>query len=354
MTQFSIRLYSPTSTSKQIAVSINFADQNGMIITLNNDSIEGKYLPFFDCSWISRYPDEDERVFVNGFFPITVKAIRIMQSSRNYTELFASLFLFECLLSGSFTNGMSVYDSLVKRKRMRVIEELLVNEELLDASEMKAWTQQELSTMNQLLAGGYTNEEAANAILFSSKQSVSSEPFVSSMFSTYIKQKKHITILMVIIDAVHQTAKAISILSSMIVENSRMQSKFVNSTGALESLRLNLLSSKVFKLTPNVKTLTIDTSDYLNHSDQCKCYSFNLLYFLDAISSSHRWKQIRIQYEDRKKRKSWIFYVWKTSGSILKQAYQEKKLEIEFGEIQQIIGNTPSYREYLLIKRAVE
>lgn len=67
--QFVIRLCSPTSTSKHMAVSLNFSKRSGMIITLNN---VGKGLlacvPFMDVSWLSRYPDEDERVFAGLYF----------------------------------------------------------------------------------------------------------------------------------------------------------------------------------------------------------------------------------------------------------------------------------------------
>ena len=64
MPQFAIRLSSPTSTSKHIEVSMNFAKKEGIIITLNNTGHEyAVVVRFFDCSWVSQYPDEDERVF---------------------------------------------------------------------------------------------------------------------------------------------------------------------------------------------------------------------------------------------------------------------------------------------------
>ena len=62
--EFAIRLCSPTSTSKQIAVSLNFAKRKGMILQLNNPGTHvSAALPFFNVSWISRFSDEDERVF---------------------------------------------------------------------------------------------------------------------------------------------------------------------------------------------------------------------------------------------------------------------------------------------------
>ena len=68
--EFSIRLCSPTSTSKQISVSLNFSKNTGMIIELNNpkEDVSANIVPFMDVSWISRFPDEDERIFVGMFF----------------------------------------------------------------------------------------------------------------------------------------------------------------------------------------------------------------------------------------------------------------------------------------------
>ena len=186
ISQFDIRLYAPTSTSKQVAVSINFADQNGMIITLNTNTSEGKLLPFFDCSWISRYPDEDERVFVNGAFPIRVTAILILKTNRNYTELLKSLYLFDCLLSGSFSRNLATVST---KDDARDMESLLISAGVMDAKEITTWTQEELLTYHELLAGGYEGEQAANAIYSSWKQNVSSDPYVLSMFTSYLRQK---------------------------------------------------------------------------------------------------------------------------------------------------------------------
>ena len=64
--EFSIRLCSPTSTSKHMEVSINFSTKEGIIIQLNNpkEDLRSALVSFFDVSWISCFPDEDERVFI--------------------------------------------------------------------------------------------------------------------------------------------------------------------------------------------------------------------------------------------------------------------------------------------------
>merc|ERR1712176_1264764 len=60
---FSIRLNGPNSTSKYKEIAMRFATRDGIIIQLNNKSIEnGANEVFFDCSFISAYPEEEERL----------------------------------------------------------------------------------------------------------------------------------------------------------------------------------------------------------------------------------------------------------------------------------------------------
>ena len=61
---FLIRLCSPISTSVQLEVAMKFAKDQGIILQLNVDKvIDGApaRVRAFDCSWISRYKEEDER-----------------------------------------------------------------------------------------------------------------------------------------------------------------------------------------------------------------------------------------------------------------------------------------------------
>ena len=60
---FFLRLYSPTSTSVHIEVAMKFSGDNGIIMKLDNPSgnDQCKFLRGFNCSWISRYKEEDER-----------------------------------------------------------------------------------------------------------------------------------------------------------------------------------------------------------------------------------------------------------------------------------------------------
>ena len=62
MSQFQMYLLSPTSTSVQFSVATKFSGTRGMILEMNNDKGSSQqYLKGMDCSWISRFREEDER-----------------------------------------------------------------------------------------------------------------------------------------------------------------------------------------------------------------------------------------------------------------------------------------------------
>ena len=80
---FSMRLCSPTSTSMQLSVALKFSGRDGMVITLNNPTTtddkyghptvgQYSYLRGFNCCWISRYKEEDERYDDNKINEINV------------------------------------------------------------------------------------------------------------------------------------------------------------------------------------------------------------------------------------------------------------------------------------------
>ena len=102
MPQFNIRLCAPTSTSKQVAVATKFAGNEGMIIQLNNNGNQFGYaLRCWDCSWLSNYAGEDERLWMGGDKTIKIEGIRNIKTKENYQKYFQAYFLFDSLCSGA-------------------------------------------------------------------------------------------------------------------------------------------------------------------------------------------------------------------------------------------------------------
>merc|ERR1712228_1153518 len=122
--QFNLRLSAPTSTTMQIEVAHKFATRNGTVIQLNNNS-NGPYvdhLRLFNISWISRFKDEDERLFIGGFWRIKVQSIRLTKTKENFKTFFVSLFYFDAMVTAKAgmnnlkinSNQSGVIKSLIK------------------------------------------------------------------------------------------------------------------------------------------------------------------------------------------------------------------------------------------------
>eukprot|EP01084_Bolivina_argentea_P070683 128526_1 len=102
MPSFNIRLCSPTSTSCQLTVAVKFSGEDGIVIALNNpeDFFQYKWLTGFNCSWLSRYKEEDERLFFGGGYFIKMVSVRIRNTNQNFEEFINVLCYFDIMISG--------------------------------------------------------------------------------------------------------------------------------------------------------------------------------------------------------------------------------------------------------------
>ena len=97
VSSFGIRLCSPTSTSKARSVAIRFADTEGIVLRFNNE--EGA-LKFFDCSAVSAFTEESERLFFGGDYRTRVESVMVMDGFKNYRKYFHIFYAFDLMLSG--------------------------------------------------------------------------------------------------------------------------------------------------------------------------------------------------------------------------------------------------------------
>ena len=66
---------------------------------LNNQSGSAWAAMFFDCSWISNYGDENERLFVATERALKLTSIRHVDSSSNFKKFMKALYFFDAMLS---------------------------------------------------------------------------------------------------------------------------------------------------------------------------------------------------------------------------------------------------------------
>ena len=103
--EFCIRLCCPTSTTKQIEVATRFAGSDGIIIQFNNCGyLFGDKLRSFNCSWLSNYSAEDERLFFGGANRIRIENIKNIKTSKEYSIFIRTIYQFNCMV-----NGISMY-----------------------------------------------------------------------------------------------------------------------------------------------------------------------------------------------------------------------------------------------------
>eukprot|EP01084_Bolivina_argentea_P307721 531916_1 len=108
ISQFNIRLCSPTSTSMQIEVAIKFSGKNGIILQFNNPQTQAQcqYLRGFNVSWISRYAEEDERLFFGGFYYMQIQSIRLRSTEQNFEEIIFSIYYLDVCITGGDMSEM--------------------------------------------------------------------------------------------------------------------------------------------------------------------------------------------------------------------------------------------------------
>ena len=100
--EFTIGLQGPTSTSKQKAVAVRFAGDGGLVIKLNNSKGNSTVERFIDSSWISCYPEEDERIFFGSVYQLTLQTIIIIDSGKNYKQSIAAYSKFDQMLNNPY------------------------------------------------------------------------------------------------------------------------------------------------------------------------------------------------------------------------------------------------------------
>ncbi|NRA43278.1 MAG: hypothetical protein HRU21_13395, partial [Pseudomonadales bacterium] len=100
MPSFALALNGPTSTSKQKAVATRFAGDGGMVIVLDNQRGNSDYERFWDCSWLSAFTEEDERLWFGSIYKVEVASVIIIASALNYRRSMDAFWKFDAILSG--------------------------------------------------------------------------------------------------------------------------------------------------------------------------------------------------------------------------------------------------------------
>merc|ERR1712176_574395 len=92
----------------------------GTVFTFDNPKYESQYclLRAFDCSFISRFKEEDERLFFGGFYRIKVINVRLIKTKENMQQFVVAMCEFDKALTGNqfaknIKNGFLIIRSLI-------------------------------------------------------------------------------------------------------------------------------------------------------------------------------------------------------------------------------------------------
>merc|ERR1712228_880674 len=92
----------PTSTSKHIEVAMKFSDAKGMVFAFDNPrTAQYKYLRGWNCSWISRFKEEDERLFFGGFYRIKLTMLKLVETNENFSHFVNAIWYLDAVITGA-------------------------------------------------------------------------------------------------------------------------------------------------------------------------------------------------------------------------------------------------------------
>eukprot|EP01084_Bolivina_argentea_P299260 515819_1 len=265
---FVIYLKGPCSTTKIIEVAINFATRDGIVLSFQNDQIyEGYYQRFLDCSWISKYSDENERIFIAGNKRLRVESLRIIESRKNYELFVQACVMFDHMISGVGTAGQDRYDGFDTNSS----EHVLILDKLIN-NKMDIYRQR-----NEHMHA--VNQEFAE--------------YVVDTFDLFLSKKTKILINMV--DLYKYFSKLNHLIVHSVVDEGwyrkgpqrilQKPRRYIDHNNNIDSL--NVLNTKILHVFSNLKQVVIKTTyGGVYQGYDYPLFRFSLFSFLSAIDAS--------------------------------------------------------------------
>ena len=218
-------------------VAWRFAGTGGMVIQLDNNLGFSTHEHFWDASWLSKYPEEDERIWFGSFYRLQVQSLTIVDSGKSYRKVFDAFFKFDLMLSS-------------------------------DAPDENPVTSNDVNIVNSAIASLTDTHAACDKKL---------DEFAVDSFFAYTLNKTSIVFDYCAIETMDTTA-----FSSLVMHP--VQSQF----GTIPNDKTNLPKPIVFELFRNLEQITMHTSRF---------YAFNplsLLSILNEAALPDSFKTVRI------------------------------------------------------------
>eukprot|EP01084_Bolivina_argentea_P088957 160607_1 len=252
---FSIYLKGPCSTSKDIEIAMNFAKRDGIIISFQNDVFfEGAYQRLFDCSWISHYTDENERLFISGYRRLRIETIRIIESGNNYKNFVHAFNVFDQMISGV---DRDEYDEMgITATDSKILDEMINNKLRIKRE----------------------------------KDKVIDDKYIIDTFDLFLNSKTQIKIKLEDLDKYYKEINHL-IMHSLVDEGINKEGtnvreeRVINNNSDIDLV--NVLNAKMLVIFPNLNEIAIHTTyGSVMAQKEYPLYQFSLSAFLSSIQVS--------------------------------------------------------------------
>eukprot|EP01083_Nonionella_stella_P225087 800588_1 len=275
MPSFSMRLCSPTSTSKQIEVAMKFSGARGIVLQMDTPKRVPQhiYLHAFNASWISRFKEEDERLFFGGAWPIKIQSIRIRATTQNFGRFIRCLHYLDTMVTGGDMYGMEVSE-----------DDLFIIKCLING------------TVN-----GHGTEKRF-------------DDYIYSTFDAFRSAKKQVVLSLYDLDNANTNVRDL-LMNALDRRDVRKEEE------------TNLCKAKIFEIFKNVKSVVIVTT-FVTKSFQ---YSFSIsMDGLLSLIKSASLDKVTLKAVAYKDNKTWIENVWCNASETLTKQYDDANYDIAF------------------------
>eukprot|EP01083_Nonionella_stella_P107089 309764_1 len=286
MSSFSMRLCSPTSTSKQIEVAMKFSGQNGIVLQMNNPQgiLQYKWLHGFNVSWVSRFKEEDERLFFGAFWPIQIQSIRIRSTKQNFEKIIRSLLYLDVLVTGG-----------------RV-------------SLAKTMTAHDLFVIECLINGTLNPNETKKRF----------DDYIGSTFEAFTRSKKQIVLNLKMLDRANKQVTDL-FMNPLDVRDLRFQD--IEEIEREDDDLRNLCKPQVFEIFKNVQTVVFLTAD--SRGDSYSISMSSLLSLMKLVSLDN----VILRANRYRSHRTWIDDIWYNSSEELTNQYGDANYNIDFQKL---------------------
>eukprot|EP01084_Bolivina_argentea_P220681 373956_1 len=284
ISEFDIRLCGPTSTSMKIEVAVKFSAEAGIVLQFNNYQWQYSRLRIFNVSWLSRYKEEEERLFFGGFLRVQIESVRIKNTRQNFEEFVHSLYYLDLALSGG--------------QQMNI----------------KA-TKHDISVITNLFST-FMNKGVAMQL----------DKYIYRSFAAYVQRKTQI--VLDLHDLCEYGHKQITHLLVPSFHKRKLHD------GDIEFVRSdtdcsNILSTKMLSIFRNVNTVIVkSTGEILENDHKYHSYSLSMILLLSSIETASLDKVVvKAETLGIKFRSNWIegLWKWRHHRERITESYAKKK-----------------------------